>query len=151
MFALSDSPSWLNNIIFFHNYNSQEVNQWLTPSLLLLSRHVCIFGRFESGTRCEELCRLVGTRVAAVRGWTGGGFYKNNSLTDNLLASSLQRPQVPFGEGAFLFQLHRESPESQGWSLWVLIAFFSPFLPECLFRQRQEGNESFTNINEALN
>lgn len=75
----------------------------------------------------------------------------NNSLTDNLLASSLQRPQVPFGEGAFLFQLHTESPESQGWSLWVLIAFFSPFLPECLFRQRQEGNESFTNINEALN
>lgn len=68
-----------------------------------------------------------GTRGTAVRGWTREGFYKNNSLTDNLLASSLQRPRVPFGEGAFLFQLHRGSAESQGWSLWVLIAFFPLF------------------------
>lgn len=61
---------------------------------------------------------------AAVRGCASEGFYKNNSLTDNLLAASLQRLRVPFGEAAFLFQLHTESPESQGWSLWVLIAFF---------------------------
>lgn len=70
----------------------------------------------------------------------------NNSLTDNLLASSLQRPQVPFGEGAFLFQLHTESPESQGWSLWVLIAFFSPFLPECLFRQSKKGMKALQTL-----
>lgn len=95
--------------------------------------------------------RIVGAQGAAVMGWTGEGFYKNNSLTDNLLASSLWRPRVPFWEGAFLFQPHTESPESQGCLLNVLIAAPPPlFKPECLFRWRQEWNEGFKNINEAF-
>lgn len=100
----------------------------------------------ESGTRREELGAVVGTRGAAVRGWTSEGFYKNNSLTDNLLASSLQRPQVPFGEGSFLFQLHRESPESQGWSLWVLIAFFPLFYQSAYSDEGKKGMKALQTL-----
>lgn len=79
-------------------------------------------------------------------GWTSEGFYKNNSLTDNLLASSLQRLRVPFGEGAFLFQLHRQSPESQGWSLWVLIAFFPLFCQSAYSDEGKKGMKALQTL-----
>lgn len=154
---VSDSPSWLSsvNILKIILYR-KLINGCLVSSshlcrasdslLLLLSRHVFIFNFGESGTRCEELCRVVGTRGMAVRGWSSEGFYKNNSLTDNLLASSLQRPRVPFGEGAFLFQLHRESPESQGWSLWVLIAFFPLFFKSAYSDEGKKGMKALQTL-----
>lgn len=159
-FIFSDSPSWLNNAIIFINIFHGKLisvcsvsSSHLTPSLqsarllqLLLSYHVFIFDFGESGTRREELGRVVGTRGAAVRGWTSEGFYKNNSLTDNLLASSLQQPQVPFGEGAFLFQLHIESPESQGWSLWVLIAFFPLFCQSAYSDEGKKGMKALQTL-----
>lgn len=125
--------------------------QYLRLTWILLCRAsnsltLFILDVWESGTRGEELSGVVGTRGTAVRGWTSEGFYKNNSLTDNLLASSLRRPRVPFGEGAFLFQLHRESPESQGWSLWVLIAFFPLFCQSAYSDEGKKGMKALQTL-----
>lgn len=79
-------------------------------------------------------------------GWTSGGFYKNTSLTDNLIASFLRRPRVPLGEGAFLFQPHTESPESQGWSLWVLIAFFPLFCQSAYSGDGKKGMKALQTL-----
>lgn len=100
------------------------------------------------GKAPEELGGVVGTWGSAISAWTSEGFYKNNSLTDNLSASSPWRPRVPFGEAAFLFQLHRKS---QGWSLWVLIAFFPLFYQSAYSDEGKAAVKASQNINDALN
>lgn len=119
---------------------------WVSLRLSLLSCRTIISNSGESGRWLEELGGVVGTWGMAVTGWTSEGFYKNNSLTDNLLASSLWRQRVPFGEGAFLFQLHRESPESQGWSRWVLIAFFPLFCQSAYSDEGKTGMKALKTL-----
>lgn len=62
----------------------------------------------------------------------GQGLNRRRLLEEQLIKSEPPRrlpaaAEVPFGEAAFLFQPSTESPESQGWTLWVLIAFFPLF------------------------
>ena len=137
---------WLNKVIILviviHWKLSSDGSLSLSHLLLVLSHHVFI----SNSMCCKELGGVVGSQGAAVRGWTSEGFYKNNSLTDNLLASSLRRLRVPFGEGAFLFQPHRESPESQGWSHWVLIAFFPLFCQSAYSDEGKKGMKALQTL-----
>lgn len=146
--AVSESQSWLNSVIIFHNYDSQEVNQRLFSCPRLSSCFYCGFPRAGNPPRAALQTRWR---------WRCGGQRLNRR---RLLEEQLINRQPPrffppatasaVWRGCFsLSAAHRKPRKSRLVALGT-DCIFSPFLQECLFRQRQEGNESFTNINEAL-